>query len=347
MFDEMFLSRLKKFIIFILIYTVAFVLFFSTLSYTFPFVIAIIIALITKPITLYLKKKLKMTNGIAAIISTTFVFIIISLLVTVILYKITLEAKELIYSMPNIKTTAKFLDEYILKLKVYYDKIDPSIVEKLQQQLSALLSSVLDISVKIFNKLISFAISLPLLFMIIFITLIATFFITRDLSGMGNRIIAIFSEKGKKNVMAIWEEAIKMVVGYVRSYSIVLFVTFIQTWIGFSILDVKYALMLSILCGIFDILPILGIGAIYTPLSIIYLLSKNYFVGIGIIVLYIIVTLVRQILEPKLVSASLGIHPLAVIAAIFIGIKAYGFIGMIYLIAAMVLYNILKKVEIL
>jgi sporulation integral membrane protein YtvI len=138
-----------------------------------------------------------------------------------------------------------------------------------------------------------------------------------------------------------------MLFTYAKTYSLVIFITFLETLVGFSLLNVKYALILSIVCAIFDVLPILGIGAIYLPLAAIFFIVKNYFMGIAIIVLYLIVTIIRQIIEPKFVSASLGLHPVAVLAAIFIGIRAYGFIGMVYLIFIMVFYKILRNVDVL
>lgn len=345
MFDNMFLKRLKKMGIFALIYTVIFVLFIATFSYTFPFVVAIVIALIMKPVTRFLMEKFKLSRGISSLVSTLALFILAMLIVTTIVFKITVEIKQLVVSLPSIDDMMKYIHPYINKLKEYYDTIDPSIVGKVQTQLTSIFSGGLDITMRIVNRVVSFAISLPMVAMMLFITFLATFFITRDIGGFSDKFMSMFSKQGKENVRKLWDESIIMIVGYIKSYSILLTMTFVESWIGFSILGVKYALILSIFCAIFDILPILGIGAVYTPLVIIFLLRGKYFMAIGVVVLYVIVTIIRQILEPKLVSASLGIHPVAVLAAIFIGIKAYGFVGMIYLISLMVLYNILKKVE--
>jgi len=111
---------------------------------------------------------------------------------------------------------------------------------------------------------------------------------------------------------------------------------------------VKYAVILSIIAAIFDILPILGIGGIYIPLALIYMfIQKDYFTSFGILIWYIVVTVVRQILEPKIVSSSLGIHPVAVLASIFIGLKVNGLSGMFFCIFLVVFYKVLKSVEVL
>jgi predicted PurR-regulated permease PerM len=77
------------------------------------------------------------------------------------------------------------------------------------------------------------------------------------------------------------------------------------------------------------------------------MLSGSYFTAIGILVLFILISAVRQIVEPKIVSTSLGIHPVMTLLAIFIGLKAFGFAGMIYLTFLMVFYKVLKNSKIL
>lgn len=345
MFDDIFIERLKKAVIFFIIFTGIYIIFFATLPYTFPFVIAIIIAIIMKPITNFFIKKLKLSRALASFISTMLVFIVLFFLVITILFKITSEVKLLLESIPSKDKMADIVMPYVYKLKEYYDAIDPSLISKVESKLTSILSGSLDITVKLVNKLLSIAISLPMIMMMIFVTFLATFFFSRDIGDVKDKVLCIFSDKGRDKVKRIWNEGINMIVGYIRAYSILLSLTFLESWLGFSILGVKYALILSIVCAIFDILPIVGIGAVFTPLTIIYLISGRYLIALGLVITYIAMTLIRQVLEPKLISVSLGLHPVAVLAAIFIGIKAYGFLGMIYLISLMVLYNIIKKVN--
>lgn len=347
MFNEQFIKKALNFIIFIVIYTILFALFFSTLTYTGPFVFAIIIAIITRPFTSFLKRKLRFSSSIAALVSTVIVYAILGILISAIFFKITIEAKTLLNSMPNFNDLIKSIEDLLKNLKVYYDQIDPSLAGKITDQLTKLSDSTLNVVTGIVTALISTAIGLPAILMVVFVTLLATYFFSKDLLRMEVRFASIFSPKGKENVRAVWKESGKMIVGYFKSYSVVVSLTFLESYIGFSILNVKYALMLSIACAILDILPIIGISAIYLPLAIIFLVSHRYGMAIGIIILLTLITVIRQIVEPKLYASNLGLHPAAVLAAIFIGIRVYGFLGMIYLLALMVLYRILRNVKVL
>ena len=138
-----------------------------------------------------------------------------------------------------------------------------------------------------------------------------------------------------------------MTLGYAKAYSIVVFITFVEVLIGLSILKIEYALILSILCAIFDVLPIIGIIMIFIPLVAYKLYIDQVGIAVGLIILFIFVIVVRQIIEPKILAHTLDIHPLLILAAIFIGLMVSGFAGMIYFISLMVAYKILVKVNVL
>ncbi|WP_330602904.1 sporulation integral membrane protein YtvI [Anaerosolibacter carboniphilus] len=332
---------------FVVAFSLLFILFFSSLSYTLPFVLAFIIALWTKPLNKYLQKKFKISNAISSIISTTLVFSLLGILISAVLYKITNEARLLLTKIPNLETIRSYVELYLNELNSFFGQLDPALIEKAYPQLTAMLSGTFDVTVGILNTIISFVIGLPVALMIAFITFLATYFFSKDMPDIVERFYSIFSFHGKEKMHSILKEGSSMIAGYFKAYSTVIFLTFLETLIGLSILGIDYALILSILSAIMDVLPILGISAVYIPLALYNLYLGNTFVAVGLLILYVIVTVARQIIEPKLVSTTLDIHPVMILAAIFIGLKAYGFLGMIFLIALMVVYKILSKVRIL
>ncbi|KNF07725.1 sporulation integral membrane protein YtvI [Gottschalkia purinilytica] len=347
MFNEDFKSKLIKTIIFLAIYTVLFALFFSTLSYTLPFVLAFSIAIFTKPLTRFLKKKLRFSNGISAFISTVIVFAIILSIISVILLKIVKEGRLLIQSLPDFDTISAYIETYVSKFNSYYAKIDFSTVQKFYNELISVVSRTLDITVSLVNKVLSLILGLPLLLMIAFITFLSTYFFSKDMPDIENKVLSIFSPSGKEQMKSVIKESGAMLTGYIKAYASIISLTFVETFIGFSILKIDYALILSILSAVVDVLPVLGVGSVYVPLAIIYYFLGKKFISIGLLILFVIVSIVRQVVEPKLVSTNLGIHPVFILAAIFIGLKAYGFLGMIYLIGLVVLYKVFTKVKIL
>lgn len=349
MLDPVLLKKIKKTTIFLVVYTVVFVSFFSTISYTLPFVLAFAIAYLTKPLTEFLKRRLHISSGFSSFLSTAISFALITLVITLLIMKVAVEARDILVSLPNINIdsiTTYFMDS-MENIKKFYESLDPNIINQVQSQISSVASGLINVFGVVLNKFIKLAMSLPLIFMIILVTLLATFFISKDLPTIQNRIINSLSPGGQVRFKYIWSETNRMLFQYIKSYGIIIFITFLLTLVGFSILNINYAFMLSLLSGILDILPILGIACVYIPLAIYYWIIGNHVTAIIILCFYGVVTIVRHIVEPKIVSQSLNLHPVAVLAAIFIGLKAYGFLGMVFLIFLMLFYNILKKVKVL
>ncbi|HOJ11994.1 MAG TPA: sporulation integral membrane protein YtvI [Clostridiales bacterium] len=349
MFNEKFIKSLKNFLIFLLLYTAVFILVSKTMSYTFPFIAAFCIAFLMQPVTRFFKEKLKLNKNIPSLLSSALVFLVLFVLVTLLFYKIIVEAKQLLLNIPNInmELIMEPIRKIINDIGLYFKDIDPDFIEKNSRQISEIISNILSVLGKTLNSFLTVALSIPMWITVIFIVILSTYFFSRDMAAIKARAVSIFSEKGRDKFILVWYEGVKMLSHYIKAYLFIYTLTFIQTLAGFSILRIKYAVILSIVCAVADVLPVLGIGIIYLPLSAIYFIAGNYVAAIGIIILYIIISVVRQIVEPKIVSTSLGIHPVIALATIFIGLKAYGFLGMIYFTFLMIFYKILKTAKVL
>lgn len=114
----------------------------------------------------------------------------------------------------------------------------------------------------------------------------------------------------------------------VVEFNLLLICTFITT-IGFAILHVNNPVLLGILCGILDLLPYVGTIIVFIPIIIYNIIVKDYFVAFGLVCLFILVQVLREILEAKFLSDKLEIHPLLIILSVYIGMKLFGFIGLI------------------
>lgn len=349
MFNSDFIKNLKNFGIFLIIYTALFVLLYSTSSFTFPFILAFAIAFFIQPVTRFFRNKLKFRRNTPALMASITVYIIIFALLTLLFYSIISEAKQLLINLSsaNPDIVLKPARNIINEIGLYFQNIDPSFIEKNSSQFSSLIKNSLNIVGKSLNAFLSIALSIPMWITIIFIVILSTYFFSRDMTDIKKRVVSVFSESGREKFEKVWYQGIRMLTQYAKAYFFIYFLTFLQTLIGFSILGVKYSVILSIVSAVADILPVFGIGLIYLPLALVYLLSGNYFAGIGILILFILISIVRQIVEPKIVSTSLGIHPVATLVAIFIGLKAFGLIGMIFFTFLIVFYKVLKNSKIL
>jgi len=346
-------EKFDKFLLFILIYSFTFIVFFKTLSYTLPFVLALICALIIKKPTELLTNNLKLKKSFASIITTLVFFAVILTLLTIGVTQFSQEAYLLGKNFQNyISVNSSDLLKSFENLKIYYNNLDPYIISTIESNFANLVTELSNLTVSISSRVFTIFLgilgSIPYIITVIVFTMLATYFFTKDITTAKNKIFNLFPREKSEQMFLFIYETKKMLGNYFLSYMTIIGITFIETLIVFLVFKVKYAIILTIICACFDILPILGIGAIYIPLALIYLfLIKSYITAAGIIISYVIISIIRQIIEPKIVSSSLGIHPVATLAAIFIGLKANGISGMLFCIFLVIFYNVLKKVDIL
>lgn len=119
-----------------------------------------------------------------------------------------------------------------------------------------------------------------------------------------------------------------------RAYGLIMFITFCENFLGLTILNLigvmknSYVFVIAICIAVFDILPVAGSGGILIPWSLIALVSGNVGQCVGLLILYAVITVIRQYIEPKIVGDSLGVNPLVTLAGLYFGLKLFGFMGM-------------------
>ena len=130
---------------------------------------------------------------------------------------------------------------------------------------------------------------------------------------------------------------------YIRSYSLLFLMTYVELALGFQILGIPYAPIIGLMVAVFDILPVLGTGGILLPWTVVLLVMKNIPMGIGMFVLYLIITIIRNTMEPKLVGKQIGLHPLATMISLYVGLKVIGFWGMLIFPTTLAVLSSMKK----
>ena len=139
----------------------------------------------------------------------------------------------------------------------------------------------------------------------------------------------------KKNILSEIKQIFSStVLKMIRAYALIMFITFCELFLGLSILNWtgimsnNYIFMIAIAIAVFDILPVAGSGGILIPWAIISLILGDVPKAIGLLVIYVLISVIRQYIEPKIVGSSLGVHPIVTLAGLYFGLKLFGFLGM-------------------
>lgn len=176
------------------------------------------------------------------------------------------------------------------------------------------------------------------------VTVISTFFMAADFGSILGFFKKFIPEEKEKSVGST-VKYVKNIIGiYLKSYILLFLVTFIELLIGFLILRIPYAAAVAVAIAIFDILPVLGTGGILLPWAAVLVFMGNAPLAVGVLILYIFVTVIRNTIEPRIVGKQIGLHPLAALIFTFIGLRIIGLAGMVvFPITLSVIVNLEKK----
>lgn len=176
--------------------------------------------------------------------------------------------------------------------------------------------------------------NIPSVLIGVVIGVVAWIFFTKDYRYIVN-FIKLQLPENKKNLLGDFKQIFsKTVLKMIKAYALIMFITFCELFIGFTILNAigvsnnNYAAIVAAGIAIFDILPVAGSGGILIPWMIISLIMGNVGQAVGLLVIYIVISVIRQYIEPKIVGTSLGVHPIVTLAGLYFGLKLFGFMGM-------------------
>lgn len=349
-------ERLKKLGVVLLTAVVVAAILFVTFKYALPivlpFVVAWVVALVLQPIINFLSKKAKIPKWLSVIVLVLATLFLLSWAIYAIVVRSSTEllslSKELLDAFENFSTDPNGIDAFIDKLNslvpffdfsgfLYnvWNNLDEYIASTLKNLVSLVSSSVVPLITKI-------VMAIPNAFVFFIITIISAVYISIDFKKINSFIAYQFPEKARDFLRMVKEQFVQTIGKYVRAYSLLILITFSELFVGFSILGVHYSFIIALITALVDILPVLGTGTILIPWGVYMLISGNYFMGVGILILYVIITVVRQILEPKIVGSYVGLYPLVTLMAMYIGTKVMGFFGLFLFPIAIIL---LKKMN--
>ena len=300
-----------------------------------PFLIAFIISLIIEPAIRYLMKKTKMTRKMSSIIIFIIVFSIIIGVITWGIISLISESTNLLQTL-NIYIDKAYtqIQDVIGKLEITKISISNNVLDIAQNASRELLLKISTWLTQFLTKLINIVTSIPVMGIYTVITILSVYFICTDKIYILDLMEHHMPKKWVQKIGTHIKEISKSLGGYLKAEAILVLVSFAISVIGlyffkFIGMNIKYPLLIALGIGFVDALPILGSGTVMLPWAIISALNGDLKLGIAVIVLWIIMSIVRQILEPKIVSGKIGIHPIFTLIAMYTGFKIIGVMGML------------------
>ena len=311
-----------------------FLLLYFGLGLISPFIFAFLFAFVLRLLAVKTRNKIRLPLRLICAIYVLIFYSTIGLLLSLLGIGAVAKLAEFVGNIPDLYDSLfqPLLNNIFENIRNTVLLMDPTIADSLTGLYDQLLSSVgtmlAGFSGWMLALISSMVSSVPVLAIKILLMIIATFFAAMDFDKFTNYVSRQISPERKVVWVHIRDYLTGTVLRVLRAYGIIMSITAIELSIGLSIIGIHNAILVALMIAIFDILPILGTGGIMIPWAIITLILGDVKLGISILVVYIIVTIVRNVIEPKIVGPQLGLHPLVTLISLFVGAQLFGIIGL-------------------
>lgn len=332
---------------------------FFAFKTAYPFIFGLILAFGLNPIVNFVQEKAGISRWLSVAIILIFFLAITIGSITIFISEIIMGTNYLSQSVPlHFQTLIfKFQELFTNKIMPIYEQISVLFYSLDSDHQATILAYFETISVHITSNtstaiqsvltgISDFLLGLPNLASVIIFSLLATFFISKD----WYKLVFIFRKwvpsiivERTKDVMLSLKKAF---VGFLFAQLTLISITCLIVLVGLLILRVDYPITIAFIIAIVDLLPYLGTGLIFIPWIFYSFFSGQLPLTIALSVLYGIVVIQRQIMEPKILSSSIGVDPLATLISLFVGYKLFGFLGLLLGPVILVLIQTLHKARV-
>ncbi len=333
------LERKRKFLINTAYYAVLAGIFFLIFRYVIyavtPFLIAALVTLMLKRPIDNLARSFLLPRRTTAGLTVLLFYIVLSILATWLFTHLLWSLFNWLAAIPahyadTIEPAIRnILDWYELQVETispgrteYIDRL----ASDLLANISAIISYLSEQALKIARNL---AFSIPKFVIASIFCIVSTVFMSLDYPQIKHFILEQLSPEHQRILLESKHYVAVTFGRIITSYAAIMFITMTELYIAFTVIGVEDAIVLSMLIALFDILPALGTGGIMVPWAIITLINKNYTLAAQLFIIYAIITVVRNFIEPKIVGDSIGLHPVLVLMSIFLGAAIFGPLGIL------------------
>ncbi len=298
--------------------------------YCIPFIIAFILSSLIEPLVKFMEKKIKIPRKVGSIVS---ILLVLSIVGSILGLLITRLVKEIInvYNQINeiFGSMQQFIETLIEKVNSIYISLPKTISDTLDKYFADAASNAKEILDPIVKGATNFTMSLPQAMVFLVVTVLATYFMTSDRNKINSFLDKQIPSQWLEKTRVVINKLFSALFGWLRAQLILMSITFTELTIAFFVMRVENGLLIALLIAIVDALPVFGVGAVLIPWGIVELLSANYQRGLSLLLLYVIVIVIRQLIEPKIVGQQIGIHPLLTLFSMYLGLQLFGILGMI------------------
>ena len=307
-----------------------------------PFILALALAALTRPLVRFLADKTGWSLRVCAVLATLLFLLGLGVLLYLLFLRLFAEVQRLLDFLVedganengSVARVIRFFRDLGARLPLVSRLQEFAFVREVlgdpsayfTQQLQRLLA---ESASKLTGAVTALLGALPRVLFFATVTLIACFYVALDYDKVYAVLERLFPARIRAN-LPLWRQRLaRAFKRCAKAYFLLFLLTFAELFLGLLLLRVGYPFLLALFCASLDVLPVLGVGTVLIPWGIFALLAGNTGRGVGLLILYAVITVIRQIAEPHLVGKSIGLHPVVMLVAFYAGITLFGMSGIV------------------
>ncbi|MCL1963758.1 MAG: sporulation integral membrane protein YtvI [Firmicutes bacterium] len=306
--------------------------------YVAPFALAALFAWMIEPAVRLVTKpfgKKKLARNIASALFVTLLVATAIVVLFILAGRVLDELKGLALALPDwVRLVSADILNWVDGLDLKWVEIDASVQEavfRLLSDLTSMLTSLASRTASTVARVAWRAASLlPQSLLFIVLTLVGTFYMSSDKERIFGFLTGLLPEKYRQRSSLLRANVLRALLAQLRVALIMLLVIFAELSIGFLLMGLSYPILFALILAAVDALPVLGTGLVLLPMCAFGIAVGNPTFAFGGGLLYLGTILLRQLLEPRIIGHQLGLYPLATMMAMYAGLKAVGFLGMLF-----------------
>ena len=305
-------------------------LFVFIVPVSLPIIFALITALLIDPLVRLAEKRFKWNRKISVI--SVFIFIL-AIVTSILYYTVTRLIGKIIHftkEAPNYfnSMSGLWIDSQN-KLFQYTAGMPDDVVKAIQKEFKNIFESIRDsvLDLLSYQRIMDLMTDIPNLLVALLVYLIALFLFMLELPELKKTLFRHLTTSTAEKVRYMITKLNTVIFGFMKAQLLVSFIILAVTFIGLLIISPKYAVVMSLVIWIIDVIPILGSIIILAPWSLYHYISGDVAMGTKLAILAAILLIIRRTVEPKVMGSQIGLSPLPTLIAMFIGLKLFGFLG--------------------
>ncbi len=300
-----------------------------------PFLLGFVFASAVKPLANLLQKKLSIPRGLSAILVIILTIGIIGGALTWGIWKIVEQIRQIYDQFPQIYAS---ITQSFYRFMAVWEDLYITFPQSVQTLISEIGENISDKASGFINNTSEpvvdwasrFAKAIPRVFVGVIVFLLSGYFMITD-DGRVNAFTAkIVGEKIRYRFSLVGKQIKTYLGGYIKTQAILMIIAFVIIFTALSILGVRYALLIALGIAFLDALPFFGSGLILWPWTVIGFAMGDIKMGIGLILTYVVLVIMRRLTEPKLLSSRVGLHPLITLMSMYVGYRVLSIGGLIF-----------------